>query len=322
MTTPDNGKRPLGFVNRRGHARSEVSVAELAGLSIDEQPVVSEDSTVLSPDPEATVTTKKPRPKKKPEKPSGDTPIRRKRSFAWSRQKTLIVIAVIILLVAIPVIVGEVLRGQYIASASSAKSTVQRLSTEALDLQKKDTYGSKDLRALTDKLEHARDEMCPGALLDNIALLYPRARDAHQACIAQRTKIATLATHQRDMVNMLSYIESVNALLERVGTPTGEAFAVVATEQSNWHSATDELKKLSPPTTLKTAHDQLLAATTSIADGWSKLNVASNDQNAADFQAAEEQLTKAYDAARASKAAYMDAVKNKQAAISTAARHL
>ena len=328
MSTPDNEKRPLGFVNRRGHNQGDISASELADLSIDDQPVVTSiDAADMTKDvaPESKAktdskTTKKPRKERKV--PVNTKPIRRKRSFSWSRKKTLILAGVILVVIAIPIVSGEILRAQYLASTNSAKQAVSALSAETIAMQKKDEYNSKQLRALTEKLEGIRDDMCPGALLDNIALLYPRADEAHDTCIAQRTKIAGLETAQRDMVNMFAYIESVNAVLARVGTPDGDAYAVVATQQSNWQSAQDELKKLNAPTELKAAHEQLVVAVASITDGWSKLNVASNDQNAANFQAAEEQLAKGYDAVRATKATFVEAVNAKQGSITIAARSL
>lgn len=316
----NNDKRPLGFVNRRGHSQSDISSAELSELSIDEQP------TTNTPEESVVPKQEKPKDAKKPVKPAKNKqqqPVRRKRSFAWSRKKTLILIIVILAIIAVPIIFGEVLRAQYLASAKSAKESVKTLATnDILPMQKKDEYTAAQLRTTTEKLEKIRDDMCPGALLDNIALLYPRAKEAHAACIAQRTKIASVATAQRDMLNMLVYIEGTNAILTRVGTPTGEAFAVVATEQSNWQSATDELKKLNAPTPLKTAHEQLVAAALSITDGWSKLNTAGNDQNAANFQAAEEQLTKGYEAVRATKAVYIESVNGEQASLTTASKNL
>lgn len=314
----NNDKRPLGFVNRRGHSQHDISSAELSELSIDEQPTT--DAPEVAAPKEQKSTTQK--PAQKPTKSKAQV-VRRKRSFAWSRKKTLIVVIVILAIIALPVIFGEVLRAQYLASAKSAKESVKALATnEILPMQKKDEYKAAQLRTTTEKLEKIRDDMCPGALLDNIALLYPRAEEAHAACIAQRTKIASVATAQRDMLNMLVYIEGTNAILTRVGTPTGEVFAVVATEQSNWQSATDELKKLNAPTTLKAAHEQLVTAAASITDGWSKLNTAGNDQNAANFQAAEEQLTKGYEAVRATKAVYIESVNGKQATLTTASKNL
>lgn len=327
MSTPDSEKRPLGFVNRRGHNQGDISASELADLSIDDQPVatdsdVSETTPADSKAKPGRKSTDKPRNTKVDKKPVDSKPVRRRRSFSWSRKKTLILAGVILVVIAIPIVSGEILRAQYLASTNSAKQAVSALSAETIAMQKKDEYNSKQLRALTEKLEGIRDDMCPGALLDNIALLYPRADEAHDTCIAQRTKIAGLATAQRDMVNMFAYIESVNAVLARVGTPAGDAYAVVATQQSNWQSAQDELKKLNAPTELKAAHEQLLVAVASITDGWSKLNVASNDQNAANFQAAEEQLAKGYDAVRATKGAFVQAVNAKQGSITIAARSL
>lgn len=322
MTSPDSSKRPLGFVNRRGHSQGDIPASELADLSIDDQPVVTDPVEAKQDD--TTTAPKRTSKKVKKDTTGGtDKPVRRKRSLAWSRKRSLILVAAIILLVAIPVLIGEILRGQYLASAHSAQKAVGTIvAQDILPTQKKDVYTAKQLAAATDKLEAVRDDMCPGALLDNVALLYPRAKDAHETCIAERTKIASVVTAQRDITNQFAYIERVNAVFVRVGTPSDEAFAVVATQQSNWQSVQDELKKLNAPDTMKTAHEQLLTAVASINDGWSKLNVASNDQNAASFQAAEAQLAKGYDAVRATKAAYLSAVTDKQAMLTTAARNL
>ena len=44
IMSDDSGKRPLGFVNRRGH-NADVSTSELESLSIDAQPDVTEASS-------------------------------------------------------------------------------------------------------------------------------------------------------------------------------------------------------------------------------------------------------------------------------------
>lgn len=308
----DNEKRPLGFVNRRGH-NSDVSSAELDSLSIDAQPEVE-------PVSEQPKSSKKPKDTKKSieaKKP------KTRRHAKWTRKKTFILVAVILVLVAIPVIVGEVLRAQYLASTSAAESSLKSIVTnDVLPLQKKSDITSKQVSAVTDKLEEVRDSMCPGGLLDNMASLYPRSHEAHEECIAERGKIASLVTQMRDMVGMLAYIESINAALAPVSGQTTDAFAVIATQQSNWQQVDEKLEKLSAPTPLKTANDQLVTAVKSITDGWSKLNVANNAQNAADFQAAEKQLSDGYASVRASKDVFAVAITDKQATITKLSQDL
>ena len=300
-------KRPLGsagFTNRRGH-NTDVSAQELEGLSIDDQPVSREkaDPTLLK--------------SKNPKKP------RTRRHVTWSRKKTIITAAIVVVVIAIPVLLGELLRAQYLASAGSAQSSMHAIITgDVLPMQKKSDITSKQVSAVTDKLETVRDSMCPGGLLDNMAMLYPRAKDAHQKCIDGRGKIASLVTQLRDMVAMLGYIETLNAALAPVSASSSDAFAVIATQQSNWQQLNEKLVKMNAPTSLKTANDQLVSAVKSITGGWSKLNVANNAQNATDFQAAERQLADGYSAVRASKDAFATAIATKQATISTLSRQL
>ena len=308
----DNEKRPLGFVNRRGH-NSDVSSAELDSLSIDAQPEIAPVST-------ESTSTKKPKSNQNPSSPKKP---KTRRHAKWTRRKTFILIGVILVLVAIPVIVVEILRIQYLPSASAAEESLKSIvKNDVLPLQKKTDITAKQVSGVTDKLEDVRDSMCPGGLLDNMASLYPRSHEAHEECIAERGKIASLVTQMRDMVSMLAYIESINAALAPVSAQSSDAFAVIATQQSSWQQVNEKLQKLSAPTLLKTANDQLVAAVKSITDGWSKLNVANNAQNAADFQAAEKQLSDGYVAVRASKDAFAIAIAAKQATISSLSQNL
>ncbi len=293
-----NEKRPLGFVNRRGH-NADISTQDLDGLSIDDQPKVD-----LADQTTPKVAKK---PGKTPKKPKA------RRHAKWTRRHTIILIAVIIVIIAIPVVVGEILRAQYAASSEAAKASLKTVvASDVLPLQKKSEITSKQVSGVTDKLESIRDSMCPGGLLDNMATFYPRARAAHQECIDERGKIASLVTQLRDMVSMLAHLESITAALAPVSGQATDVFAVIATQQSSWQQVSESLQKLKAPATLKAADDQLVAAVRSITDGWSKLNIANNAQNAADFQAAEKQLSDGYGAVRASKDAFATAIADKQ----------
>ncbi|TAH32030.1 hypothetical protein EYC58_05150 [Candidatus Saccharibacteria bacterium] len=307
-------KRPLGspgFVNRRGH-NADISTQDLDGLSIDDQPKV--DLADQTTPKTAKKSGKAPKKSKKP---------KTRRHAKWTRRHTIILIAVIVVIIAIPVVVGEILRAQYAASSEAAKASLKTVvASDVLPLQKKSEVTSKQVSGVTDKLESIRDNMCPGGLLDNMATLYPRARAAHQECIDERGKIAGLVTQLRDMVSMLAHIESLNAALAPVSGQATDAFAVIATQQSSWQQVSESLQKLKAPATLKTANDQLITAVKSITDGWSKLNIANNAQNAADFQAAEKQLSDGYGTVRASKDAFATAIATKQATISKLAEQL
>ena len=326
----DDSKRPLGFVNRRGHSAAEIDAADLDGLSIDSQPesVSSEQSQKpkKTKDKSQRMAESKEvvKPKTAGDKPKPDKNKPRVRRHAkWTRKKTFILIGIILVLLAVPILIGEVLRAQYLASTSAAESSLKVIVTnDVLPLQKKSDITAKQVSAVTDKLEEVRDGMCPGGLLDNMATIYPRSQQAHSECIAERGHIASLVTQMRDMVSMLAYIESINAALAPVSAQPTDAFAVIATQQSSWQQVSESLQKLSAPTPLKTANDQLVAAVKSITDGWSKLNVANNAQNAADFQAAEKQLSDGYVAVRASKDAFATAISSKQAIISSLSQNL
>jgi len=299
-----DGKRPLGFVNRHGHQTDFESV-DLTDVAIDAEPTTTEPSNEM----------------KKGDKRLAK--LRRRRHLKWSRKKTLIVVAIAAILIIVPVVTGEILRVQYLASADSGKSALKAIVTnDVMPLQKKSDLTSKQLSGVTDKLEQARDGMCPGGFLDNLAMIYPRSKSAHETCINERGKIASLVTQLRAMEKILAHIESVNVALAPVTAPTTDAFAVIATQQSNWQSVSENIQKLTPPTELKLAHDQLVAAVKAVTDGWSKLNVANNEQNAANFQAAEKQLTDGYAAVRVSREAFTKVITDKQSAISPLATHL
>lgn len=305
----NNEKRPLGFVNRRGH-NADVSNKDLNDLSIDEQPAAKDQE-----DKAPAKDTKK--PGKSPKKP------RVRRYTKWTRKKIFILIGVILMLVAIPVAVGEVLRIQYLASAQAAEDSLKKIvASDVLPLQKKTDTTAKQVSAVADKLEDVRDSMCPGGLLDNMASLYPRSHAAHEECIDERGKIASLATQLHDMASMLAYIESINAVLAPVSAASTDAFAVIAMQQSSWQQVNEKLQKMNAPIPLKAANEQLVAAVKSITDGWSKLNVANNAQNAADFQAAEKQLNDGYVAVRASKDVFAVAIAAKQSTISQLSQNL
>lgn len=300
----DDGKRPLGFVNRHGHQTNLESV-DLAGVSIDAQPEAATEHA-----------EQKPKPQKSPK-------IRRKRHLRWSRKRTLILIAILAIIVIIPIILGEILRGQYLVSASDAKNALHSIiEKDVLPLQKKADLTAKELSSVTDTLEKIRDDMCPGSAYDNLAMLYPRSKSAHQACIDQRGKIASLVTQLRDMENVLRYIEALRAALAPVSGTGKDAFAVIATQQTNWQTVSHTVQKLSPPTVLAAAHQQLVTHIKTIVEGWSKLNIANNNQDASAFKAAEKQLTKGYEAVRATESQFIESVHGKQATISTYAANL
>lgn len=298
MTAKDTSKRPLGFVNRRGN-NADVSSDDLEGLSIDTQPTAPVDDTT-TPNPKAKT------PKKKPSR-------RGKKRFTWSRKRTIITVSIVAAVVLIPIIFGEIMRAQYNSSTESAQASVQNIiKNDVMPLQQQETVTSKQMSEVTVKLETVRDDMCPGGLLDNASKLYPRSQEAYDACIAERGEIAGVATQMRDMTSMLAYIENTNAALAIVITPSTDEFAVIATQQSNWQQATAALEKVSPPTQLKPSYDQLLIGSKQITDGWSKLNTANNDQDAAVFQAAEAQLAEGYAAVRSSNDTAKTAINEKQ----------
>lgn len=311
MTPPD--KRPLGFVNRRGHKQHDISADELSNLSIDDQPSAQPDHIVIGQTTPSHRQTDD-------NHPSSSRP-RTRRSPKWNRKKSVVVTLIIVGIIVIPIGIGEALRIQYTASASAARQALRSLvASDVLPLQHKMTITAAELSTITLKLQTIRNDMCPGAIIDNMASLYPPARAAYDRCIAQRSALNQIITAQQRLTSSVTYIEKMTSILKRVVTPTTDSFAVITNQQSDWQAVSDQLTSLSPPLELKTGHLALIDGVSKVRDGWSKLNIANTEQNAQAFTAAEQQLSDGYSDVRKSETIFNEAITKEQVAMTEASK--
>jgi len=314
-------KKDETFINRHGR-RLGVTTAELSELSIDEAPKIETDAEEVATS-RSKATKHKKSPKTTPQVAVTKDPSHARRRLHFTRKTKLVMGAIVIVLIAIPIITGEALRAQYVGSAASAKEDFKRLvNTDVRPQQKSAELTSKQLLVTITKLETIRDAMCPGALWDNVATLYTRAQTAHSACIAERGRIASLSTQLRTLQKELAYAEFIDTALTQVTAPSTDAFAVISAQQDNWKQAQEKIAKITPPSELVAAHLQLTTAARTIVDGWSQLNIANNEQNTDNFAAAEKQLGEGYDAVRASKELFANKMIAQQNVITVTAQKI
>ena len=286
------------FVTRRGKAIG-VSQVDLSGIDID--------SDTLSPE---TRPSPEPTTQKKKFKRS-----RGKRTL--SRRAKTIIAAVLLVIIAVPLITGEVITAQYRSGVTEAKSKFSKLvDGTVLNSQKKTTISSDQIAALTTDVDGIASKMCQGGMVDNIAGLYPRAKTALSDCKTAQTKYSQLVSSLRDLQKQATYLEQLGVVLKPISTPLTDEYAVIGAQQTAWQTASDGVKKLVPPTALSSAHAELSSHVSAVTADWSKLNTANNAQNAMDFSAAEKDLATEYDAVRAVNAKITGVIAATQSTIS------
>lgn len=264
---------------------------------------VSGDGAVLeeTPSPEKVVTPTRPpvvepivtKPKK----------IKKVRGKKQTKKITLILFAVLVALALTPLLGGEAVRARYLASSDGAKNELFDYATKTIVPQQKKQVSLKQLSEAATRVEQIRDNACDGGFTDNLALLYPRAKEAFDKCIGQKQKIAAVAANLRDLESQVRYLDSLAPILDPIAKPAGEEFAIISAQHDNWKAFHEALGKLSPSASQRTAHDDLKAKTKVIVDTWSALNSANNAQDAAAFSDAEKKLSENYEAFRAASAA-------------------
>lgn len=286
----NNDQEPF-FVNRHGKKVTQ------DGATLETPP--SEEKFIA---PAAQVE----KPTEKPKK------IRKKRNKKPVK-KTLLILSVILLgLLLIPVVGGELVRARYVSSRDGAKAELVEYATKTVIPQQKKRVTLAQLNDAGTKVEKIRDDACDGGLTDNLAMIYPRARTAFDECITLKQKVAAVAVNLRDIESQARYLEALAPALSTATKPTTDEFAVISAQLTNWQILNEELAKLSPAATQRAAHDQLKLQTKAIVDGWSALNTANNNQDAAAFADAEKKLGEAYEAFRTSSNSLADILNDAQ----------
>lgn len=281
------------FVNRHGKKMS------LDGSPV-ELPVI--DEPIVATKPQAV---SKPKKVKK---------IRNKRPV---KKVVLILLIVMLILALIPVIGGELVRARYISSRDAAKAQLIEYGTRIVVPQQKKQVTLVSLGATAGQAEKIRDDACDGGLMDNLAMIYPRAREAFDQCITLKQKVAAIAASLRDMESQVRYLEALAPVVEPVSKGTTDEFAVISAQHENWRALHEAITKLSPAAPQRIAHEKLVSQGKVIADAWSALNTANNNQDATAFADAEKQLGEAYEVFRSSSSSLANILNTTQANLST-----
>lgn len=299
MSDKNTDEKPTFFVSRRGR-KVGMHEVDLGGIDVDRDTAAEESQAPV----------KQPKAVKEPKAPK--TPRQR---GVWTKKKTIVlVIAAVLLLV--PVVFMELVAAEYGRGMARAKSDLAGLvSSTVLPAQKKTTISADQIRSISNKVNDTVGRMCRGGFLDNAAGLYPRASDALHECKASQSRYASLATNLYALEVHARYLERVDALIKPVATPITDEFAVIGAQQEAWQAAADGVGKLSPPTAMKSAHDELATHMTAVAAAWSKLNTANNAQDAAGFQEAEKALAAEYEAIRETSLLFSAVLSDAQAKI-------
>ena len=271
------------FVNRRGHAKL---ISEDDVLQIDGEPVVTKAHK------NKALRVKRPR--------------RRVHLARW--QKATIGI-ILFSLLALPVVVGEIVKADYENSAANAIRQVNDLTnTVVLPQQKNPALTAKEMATVVESLAATRDSMCSGAFVDNMATLYPPAKTALEACLQTRNKVDALASAMADSAGQLAYLEQLQPIFSATEQSEEERFAVLTSQQENWRSLVDGLKQLNPPTSFRPAHEALVQKAEAVANSWTEVVNAFSAQDSAAFATASAKVTTTYGELRATADAFQSAV--------------
>lgn len=298
MKDQDNDK-PAFFVSRRGR-QVGVHQVDLSGIDIES---VSEVSATSGKTAKSSASSR-----------SKETIVSPRHPGRTKRKVVFFVI--LILIVAVPVVAAELVSAQYRSGITGARKDLANIvKTTVLPAQKKPTLSSNQVRAVADEVNDIVGHMCRGGLVDNAAKLYPRAASALRECKTAQSSYASLANSLYSLESQSRYLEQVDAIIKPVATPITDEYAVIGAQHIAWQSAVEALKKVSAPASMKSAHADLLMHVGGVADAWSKLNMANNDQNAVDFEAAEKTLTIEYEAVRATSPALVEVLAGTQSAI-------
>jgi hypothetical protein len=304
MSDENKKQTPEFFVSRRGR-QVGVHEVDLSGIDVESE----------SP---ASATPAKKADAPKPPKAEKITTSRTSRA-PRSRKKLAIVSALVLAIIALPVIAGEIVAAEYAAGRSAATKDMQQLvAKDVLPLQKKGSLAADELHGIAEHVNAIVGRICRGGLLDNAAQLYPRAKDALAQCKDSQRSYAELASRLYELESQARYLERLDGIIKPVTAPITDEFAVISAQQSAWQDAADATKKLSPPTKLRAAHEEVLNHITAVAKAWSELNQANNAQDGEAFTAAEEQLSAQYQAIRETSGQFGAVINDSQARITAA----
>lgn len=299
MSEPEEEK--TFFVSRRGH-QVGLNQVDLGGIDIDsdqdttQPPKQSKRSKQINDKEVKTVNQAK--------KPS-------------SRKKIIITLLVIFLL-ALPLLAGEIVAAQYRNGVTSAKDQLRTLTTETvLPLQKESSVTADQMQSVARDVDKIVGSMCRGGLLDNMASLYPRAKEGLKSCKSAQESYASLTSGLYDLEAQTRYLEKIGVLMKSVATPITDEYAVIGAQQTAWLAAAEGLEKVSPPAAMNAAHEELQKHVVAVADHWSKLNTANNSKDAAGFTQAEKDLATEYEAVRTAGAKFTTTLTSTQQLITT-----
>lgn len=263
------------FVNRRG--RQVLTTEVLGSIKLDDEPEEQVSHEVVQ----------------------SAAKDRKKRSFRLKRWQKLTLLIFVLLLIGLPLAVGEYLRADYASSAIGAKTLVHSLADGQAKVQQQTTdLTAADMSLVVDQVTTIRDAMCKGEFFDNLADLYPRAKSALEQCAVTREKANSIAAGLGALQQQKAYLEQLQHILEPLALDNEGAFANFTVQQEKWVVAADQIKQLTPPASFRAAHEKLSTTSRKVADTWIQLNNANTAENQTDFQAAEVQLAAQYEAFR------------------------
>lgn len=254
-----------------------------------------------------------------PEHVANPKPVRRrkKRIFRFRKIHFYILLVLATIIIFVPIGVGEYVKGTYDNNVSDAKSKVAQL-FYSVTLAQKNPTTSKSLAAVDTQLASIRDNMCPGEFYDNIAKLYPRAKEAYDKCAAYKTSVTALDDLVGSASEQMTYLERLQPLLQGVSQPLEDKFAVLTAQQENWQTFVNGLKQLSVPIALNGAHANLLKQATAVHEQWIALVQASNAYDSAAFREARAKLTESYTAFQTASSEFTNVINITQASITNA----
>lgn len=139
---------------------------------------------------------------------------------------------------------------------------------------------------------------CLSSGLDVVSWYGP-ARNARETC---QTTAATYQKLQRSIEDMLAaaeYLKHISTLFsDAVSAPSSGGFGGINEYSDAWDDAVTGLGAVTPPESLRLAHQSLTSKATAVRDAWAALRDANSSQDAGAFRAAETRLNEQYTAFR------------------------
>ena len=242
--------------------------------------------------------------------------VRKKRSVRLARWQKLALVILILLVVGFPLAIGEYLRVDYDSSAHEAKQRVRTLGEMTLSKSSSENAPSTAvLSSVTKQVEQIRDDMCKGEFFDNLADLYPRAKESLERCFVTRESISALARELSSLYQQKVYTEDLVQILTPLGLDDQGQYANFVAQQEKWKTATEQLKELNPPTTLRESHASVQASAVEIQDVWIQLINANNSEDAAAFSSSEKELAELYEQFRSHQIIFLERIVQTQEAV-------